>query len=362
MTVRERMMACYRHESVDGPVCAIYSRYLNRGAAERQVRNSGMGIIDYVPPVTMMAPPWHMLDGFLSPVEGAQIQVKYSWSQGRMIERRCFDTPAGELYTDIEQDNAGIGSEHIVRHYIEEAADYDAMLYVARNCHFYSNFDMTRSHIDNLGDDGVVLGRLDRSPFQRLLIELCNPEKLFIDLFDAPERIEELLDLLALRQLEAAELAMKSPIEVFWLPDNVTAEMTSPTLFRKYCVPYYKNLIDIVHGSGKILLAHFDGKLRPLQRDIVSVGFDGIESMSLPEMNGDMSLSDAQRIFAPAAILPNFPANMYLATDSELASWLDRLMCEADGNPLMIQISEDLPPQHTARVALELARAINERR
>ena len=66
MTVRERMMACYRHESVDGPVCAIYSRYLNRGAAERQVRNAGMGIIDYVPPVTMMAPPWHMLDGFLS--------------------------------------------------------------------------------------------------------------------------------------------------------------------------------------------------------------------------------------------------------------------------------------------------------
>lgn len=154
-------------------------------------------------------------------------------------------------------------------------------------------------------------------------------------------------------------MAMEGPMEVLWLPDNVTAEMTSPALFRKYCLPYYQKLTRMAHQAGKLILAHFDGKLTPLKDDIARAGFDGIESVSLPEMNGDMSLEEARTAFPGAAILPNFPANLSFEDDGRIAGWARALAEEAQGAPLMIQISEDLPPEQTGRAALAMARALN---
>jgi len=39
-----------------------------------------------------------------------------------------------------------------------------------------------------------VLGRLDRCPFQKLLIELAGPERFLLDLSDAPELVNGLIE------------------------------------------------------------------------------------------------------------------------------------------------------------------------
>ena len=231
------------------------------------------------------------------------------------------------------------------------------MLYVARNAKFTRNDALVRSRMDALGNDGVVLGRLDRSPFQKCLIELANPESFFFDLMDEPELIEELIDALSARMLEAAEMALDGPTEVLWLPDNVTAEMTSPALFEKYCLPYYRKLTKLVHGAGKILLAHFDGKIRPLLPALVQAGFDGIESLSLPEMSGDMTVKEARQALPGTAILPNFPANRSFMEFDEIVEWTRGLEAECAGEALLLQISEDLPPERTMHVARAIATA-----
>lgn len=357
MTMRERMLACYRRQPTDRSACAIYTRYLPRSEAEREVRNLGMGVIDYVPPVTMMPPPWHMLDGFLSQIEGAKVCVDYRWEGGRRFERRSFVTPDGTLYADVESDAGGVGSEHLIHRYLNQEEDYRAMLYVARNARFARNDELFRSRMNALGGDGVVLGRLDRSPFQKCLIELANPESFFFDLMDVPEIIEELIDVLGERMLEAAEMALDGPAEVLWIPDNVTAEMTSPSLFEKYCLPYYKKLTKLVHSADKILLAHFDGKIRPLLPSLVQAGFDGVESLSLPEMSGDMTVQEARQALPDTAILPNFPANRSFMEFEEIVEWACGLEADCAGEPLLLQISEDLPPELTMHVARALATA-----
>lgn len=357
MTCRERMMACYRQEPVDHPACAVYTRYLPRGDAERRARNLGMGIIDYAPPVSMMSPPWHLLEGFLSPAEGVTVRTEFRWEGDRRVEKRCFETPEGALCADIEQDGGGVGSEHIRRRYLRDEADMRVMLDLARRVRFVRNDELIRARTAALGEDGVVLGRLDRSPFQKCLIELADPQTLLMEVMDENELVLELLDTLSQRQLEAAQMAMDSPCEVLWLPDNVTAEMTSPTLFREYCVPYYQALTKLARQAGKLLLAHFDGKLRPLREDILRAGFDGIESVSMPEMSGDMTLAEARAAFPGMAILPNFPANRSFAPKEEIIRWARELAESAQDAPLMLQISEDLPTEQTNKVALALAEA-----
>jgi len=70
-SARQRMMAVYRNQLPDVCPVSIYSRYLPRGTVERQVRSMGVGIIEYHPVTTLLAPPWHMKPGFLSEVAGA---------------------------------------------------------------------------------------------------------------------------------------------------------------------------------------------------------------------------------------------------------------------------------------------------
>lgn len=357
MTIRERMLACYRRQPVDHPACAVYARYLPRGSAERAAREQGMGIIEYVPPVSMMSPPWHMLDGFLSPADGVNVRVEIRWENGRRMERRSFETPDGMLYADIERDAGGVGSEHIQRRYLMTEDDYRAMLYLARHLRFESNEPMLRERIRTLGEDGVVLGRLDRSPFQKCLIELANPETMLMDVMDASEPLLELMDVLSTRLLEAAEMAMDSACEVLWLPDNVTAEMTSPVLFHEFCLPYYQRLTAMAHQADKLLLAHFDGRLRPLREDILRAGFDGIESVSLPEMNGDMTLREAREVFPDIAVIPNFPANRSFDEKEAIIRWARQLAVSSADQSLLLQISEDLPAGQVEKVALALAEA-----
>jgi hypothetical protein len=75
MTTRERMLAAYKSEAQDRPALGIYVRYLPRGEVDRAVRDMGMGLIDYVPLTTQIGPPWHMLPGFLSEIDGASLTV-----------------------------------------------------------------------------------------------------------------------------------------------------------------------------------------------------------------------------------------------------------------------------------------------
>ena len=56
---------------------------------------------------------------------------------------------------------------------------------------------------DNMGDDGVELAVIDRSPFQKLLIEICGTERLTFDLHDRPELVEDLLYAMEEKQDEA---------------------------------------------------------------------------------------------------------------------------------------------------------------
>ena len=97
MTAHDRMMAVYRKQLPDRIPLSIYSRYLPRGWREREVRNLGLGIIDYQAVVSLLAPPWHVYPDYLSEVTGVDLRINYSWEDGRRIETRALDTPVGTI-------------------------------------------------------------------------------------------------------------------------------------------------------------------------------------------------------------------------------------------------------------------------
>ena len=341
MTINERFLQIYHGKKPDMHGLGIYARYLPTGDIERLARNANLGIIAYVPLTSQMSPPWHLLPGYLSQIKNTNITIKYNWEKKHFFESRIYETPIGTIFAEIEK-SKGVGSEHIRCFYIKGFEDYKIMEYIVSNSVMESNEKLYLSAEDNLGKDGVVLGRLDRSPYQKLLLELCGAEKLFLDMMDEPEIVDGLIDAMNRRYLEQVRIAMDSHAQVIWIPDNVTADMTPPKHFEKYHLPLYKHVVKSAHKAGKIVAAHFDGKAKSLLPLIQQIGFDVIESVSDPMIGGDLSYTDWCKALPDAVILPNFPSNLCLAKDDEIIHYVKKLKELSSERPFMLQFSEDL--------------------
>ena len=351
MNLREDMLAVYRKQPSGKVVLGSYSRYLPRSAVERHVRNGGMGIIEYFPAATMIAPPWHFYEGYLSQVKGTDITVRHFWEHGKRIERREWITPVGTLTGEIEYDPAGAGSEHIRKHYIAEPEDYGIMTWVVENTLIESNAQEISRRTEILGEDGVLLGRLDRTPYQKCLIELAGPERFLVDLFTMPEKVEPLLNAIDMKLEEQCTLAAESGVQVIWQPDNVTCDMTPPDAFRKYCLPLYQKNSRRFAELGIPYLVHMDGKVKALAGEINASGIDAIESFSIPDMGGDLEVAEAQALFPEIGILPNFPSNWSALGENELREKLSGWLAGMDRKKaVMLQISEDIPSSEWMRI------------
>ena len=344
MTIRERMMAVYRYQVPDQVPVSIYARYLPRGSTERMVRDLGLGILDYVPLTTLLAPPWHTHAGFVSEVQGAEFDICFTWENGQKHETRIYRTPLGTLTQRIRQDPT-YGSDWTEKFYLSSPEDYKIMQYIVEHTVLRKNEEAFLTRQEDMGEDGVVLGRVDRCPFQKLLIELAGPERFLVDLYTDPDPALELLAAMDKKMDEVFEMVCESGAEVIWQPDNVSCDMTPPKCFEEYLLPYYLKQGKKLRERGKIYVVHMDGRVRAIKEMIALTPIDGIESFSFPEIGGDLPIADAALGWPGKVILPNFPSSLATQDETAIVTFLDKLLREVGpGRPFMLQISEDIPP------------------
>jgi len=358
MTTKERIMSVYNNVKPDKVPITIYDRYLPRGSIEREVRELGVGIIKYSPVVSMLAPPWHIGPGYLSEVANTDINVKYFWDKGVMVERRSFKTPVGSVYQEVSADPSGAGSEHIRKHYISEAEDYKVIQYIVEHTVVKARNGAGELLKKELGEDGVVFGRLDRSPYQKCLIELAGAERFFIDLVTDPEPVTELLHTLYSKMTGSIEKIVSVNPDVFWQPDNITVEMTPPDKYMKYCMPVYEVFGKAIKEAGKPYLVHIDGKMKPLKDLINQSSFDIIESLSYKTIGGDYALTEAYNDFPKKVIIPNYPTNACYMEDKKIFDYTVNLIEEASSHPFLISFSEDIPPSQWQRLIPIVCKAV----
>jgi hypothetical protein len=318
----------------------MYNTYHRIGTVERLARNSNLGILDFYPLVSLLSPPWLLWPGYMSEVKNSSFNINYSWSEGKLIEVRTIETPVGKLSTHIRKDSS-YGSSWVEQPYIKSLEDYKILQYVIENTVFTSNEKVIKQRIKDLGDDGVVLGRLERSPYQKLIVELTKPENFFIDLFTNPEPVEELIQTIAFRENEQLEMAMNSDVDVIWQVDNLTSDMTPPDMFAKYNLPVYKNIGEKCKSAGKIYVVHVDGKSKALSELINESPINVIDSFSLPIMGGDVEIEEALKMWPGKVLCPNFPTSLCSADENEIISFIGDMYHSFSGKPFMIQLSED---------------------
>ncbi len=163
---------------------------------------------------------------------------------------------------------------------IKEPEDFDTVRWIIEHIEVTPRFDRIREGEEEVGDFGFIVPRIDRVPFQEVLIDLVGEVNTFYTLNDNPSRIHGLLE--AVDELRVRTAGVLSGLDYPYVEfgDNVTGHMTNPRLFDEFSIPEYQRYSELYHAQGKKLGSHFDGELKPLLGQLRDTGLDVIESVS----------------------------------------------------------------------------------
>jgi uroporphyrinogen-III decarboxylase len=183
-------------------------------------------------------------------------------------------------------------SEGPVEHFLKSGDDIPVMKYIYENTDYEPDYRQAELRRKQVGDQGIVLCYLPKSPFMHLLALEAGIESVTMLALTMENEFMELLEIMNIAFSKAAQIAVDSPAEVLMIPENLSSEMVGPDLFKLYMEDYQIEWTGKIRTAGKYSFIHIDGTLRGLLELEARVGFSVLEALT-PSPVGDMSWEDA---------------------------------------------------------------------
>ncbi|MCZ7545600.1 MAG: hypothetical protein M5R40_19685 [Anaerolineae bacterium] len=127
--------------------------------------------------------------------------------------RVTLHTPAGAIYEERAFET-GYNSSAIRKHYVEKPEDYEVLWAYLEDSIIAEDFDCYYRDEAELGDSGLPLVAVERTPYQQLWIQWVGLEQLSFHWIDYPDRVEKTIDMLRQRVRKVFEIAYRSPAPV----------------------------------------------------------------------------------------------------------------------------------------------------
>jgi hypothetical protein len=261
--------------------------------------------------------------------------------------RTTLFTPAGNLERTAWYDPTyhSLATEH---HFVRRPEDYRILLAYLRDVQVVEDTVGLRKAIAELGDDGLPLTAVARTPYQQLWVQWVSLTDLCIHLVDIPKVMEEVIGVLAdiERRIFRVVRAVSERIELPFvdIPDNITAPTIGPANFRRYCLPLYQELSAMMAERGVRVIAHMDGDLKPLWDLVGQTNLGGIDSFS-PQPDNDTRVSDAVRLWPQMRVFLNFPSSVHIGSPEQVYRTARQILEEGGHTGrIWIQVSENVPP------------------
>lgn len=347
MDVKTRILTAMSWGDPDRIPLTVYDWMLPRGAAERLLREAGVGLIV-------------RLSGHRVQHRQVEIVSREYQENGRKLIRRTIRTPVGEAWQVLEPDPAYETSNWIQEHFIKGPDDYRIMECYYRDMVFRDNFDAIREAQRRVGSDGIVLLRIAKSPVQEMLYQMMGLEQFAIDYQERRDLFDSLHTTMVQRYEELYEFAAHSPAEILQLGDNIYSDVVGRERFQRYLMPEYAKIMARIKGTGKLLAVHMDGNLKSLQADIAAAEFDIVEAMTPPPM-GDVSLREARACWPDKALWINFTSPMHLEPPEVIETHTRFLVDEAGSKRgFGISVTEDAPVAALEKSLAVIARVLQD--
>jgi uroporphyrinogen decarboxylase-like protein len=347
VTLKERILTALTWGEPDRIPLTIYDWILPRGTTERVLRDSGVGLITRLPA--------HRLEQ-----REVEIVTREYQERGRKLLRRTIQTPVGDAWQTLEPDAAYGTSNWIQEHFIKGPEDYRVMECYYRDAVYRDNSDVIRETQRRMGDDGIVLVRIAKSPIQEMLYQMMGLERFAFDYHEQRDLFDSLHATMLRRYEELYDLAAGSPVEILQLGDNITSDVVGKERFRNYLMPEYRRIMARLEGTGKKLAVHMDGNLRSLQGEIGEAEFDIVEAMTPPPM-GDVSVKEAREGWPGKALWINFTSSIHIEPPEVIEEHTRSLVEEAGtSRGFAISVTEDAPVEALEKSLAVISRVLRD--
>jgi len=351
MTMRERILAVIRGHECDR---VPFVQYSGLAAPDEdiwsQLGGDSMGVIR-----------WSAVHRLESP-NCDFVHVPFE-RNGRRGERTTLVTPVGTL-TEEKIFEPTFGTAARSKHFLTTPDDYRVLRAYLEDLVVLDDVDHYRRDLRMAGDDGVPMVAVNRTPYQQMWIQWVCLEDFCIHRAEHPDIVEECMSLLGDIQRRTFDVLLKAldavDIPFVDVPDNITAPPIGLDNFRRYCVPYYDELADMLSDRGIPVFVHMDGDLMPLRDAIRESKIGGLDSFS-PWPDNDTRPGEAASMWPDMRLFMNYPSSVHLWEPAEIYEHTLGILNEiGHTGRLQLQVSENVPP-HRWRVSFpEIVRAIDD--
>lgn len=133
-----------------------------------------------------------------------------------------------------------------------------------------------------LAKDQIAVSAAVGAPFSRAWT-VCDSMSLFLQwVYTSPYIVKKLLEIATNYDLEMGKRCIDTGVEIIWICDDLAYNnglFLSPSLMRKYVLPYIKKEVQAFKRKGVKVLLHCDGDVRLILNDLLETGIDGFHPM-----------------------------------------------------------------------------------
>lgn len=263
-----------------------------------------------------------------------------------------FVTPEGTLTTRtfLSEENVAQGAVPMMKvHPVKGPEDYPAFEYIFEHAEFVPEFDQVADTQERIGEIGFVAPILNRIPFQQLALDHVGEVSFFYMLYDHPELVGKMMDLLDEVMMEDLRQISSYPGIYVQFDDNLDGMITNPRLFKTHCLPHYQRYTDNLHTQGKKVGSHTDGNLKRLLTLLGESGLDVCESFS-PAPLTECTFNEAWQAWVESGpmIWGGIPSPLLepQTTDADFRSYLDQVLLAAQQRPIILGIGDFVMPNN----------------
>jgi uroporphyrinogen-III decarboxylase len=290
--------------------------------------------------------------------KGSDIIVKKQKVENNIIT--YYETPIGKLRAIERLTEYGF-SRYFIEYPVKSIEDLKVLEYMLERTQYIFDMETYKKLESLICGLGMIWCNAPRSPLQTLLIEYMGVEKTFINLYRNKDRLEETMNVIEQSNARFYAIIMKSPIKVINLADNLDCRIVSPTLFKKYYIPYYQKICDELHKSGKYAITHADGYVKHLLPLFKETGLDGVEAVTFKPV-GDVTIEEVKEAFKDELILVDGIPYWHFLPEVSIKEFEDivRKVIETFNGRLILGISDEMPPRGEVEKLRKVPKIIQE--
>lgn len=231
---------------------------------------------------------------------------------------------------------------------LKRREDYSTVEYILENTQYFPTYDQYEKYEQEVGEDGYPLVSCGDCPFHHWMRALVGYESAYYHLNDYQNEVERLLKLMEQRDRERVwKLIAESPAKLILHGVHFSSQMTPPSIFEQFILPYYRDLSSLLRKHGKTLVLHADNDTSQILHHIEAAGYQMAECFVTYPMVST-TLAEAKEAWGNRVIIWGGVPSVILEdvySESEFESYMKNLFKDiAPGDAFILGVADNVMP------------------